>query len=503
MQPTTRWKKTAGLADGDFAVVGFRGVPKDSEQDADSKPVEVEEVMVEIGGENTIPEFSENLRGAKAGEHRSFDVRYADDFGDKRLAGKTMTYEVDVKAIKTRSVPEPNDEFAKELSAEFTTYDDLRNRLRENMKAEKEHEAEHQGKDKIVAELVERNDFPVPEAMVDQQIDIRLERGLRALAAQGMKTEDMKRMDFDRLRAGQREGALREVKASLILEQIADQENIEVSDDELDRELAGLAQQSKQPIEQLRARLTEDGGLDRIRHRIRNDKDLEPSLPQVRIGRTAFHLRTSTARKKCGQLSRKEPHSMLVPMVIEQTSRGERAYDIYSRLLRDNIIFLGTPIDDNVANLIIAQMLFLEAEDPEKDISLYVNSPGGSITAGMAIYDTMQFIRPDVTTICIGQAASMAATLLAGGAPKKRFALPNSRILIHQPLMSGLSGQATDIDIHAREILRMREITNQILAKHTGQRLEKVERDVERDFIMNAEQGKEYGIIDDIIYKHK
>ena len=194
---------------------------------------------------------------------------------------------------------------------------------------------------------------------------------------------------------------------------------------------------------------------------------------------------------------------MLVPMVIEQTSRGERAYDIYSRLLRDNIIFLGTPIDDNVANLIIAQMLFLEAEDPEKDISLYVNSPGGSITAGMAIYDTMQFIRPDVTTICSGQAASMAATLLAGGAPKQRFALPNSRILIHQPLMSGLSGQATDIDIHAREILRMREITNQILAKHTGQRLEKVERDVERDFIMNAEQSKEYGIIDDIIYKHK
>jgi len=194
---------------------------------------------------------------------------------------------------------------------------------------------------------------------------------------------------------------------------------------------------------------------------------------------------------------------MLVPMVIEQTSRGERAYDIYSRLLRDNIIFLGTPIDDNVANLIIAQMLFLEAEDPEKDISLYINSPGGSITAGMAIYDTMQFIRPDVTTICIGQAASMAALLLASGAAKKRFALPTSRILSHQPLMSGLSGQATDIDIHAREILRMREITSQLLSKHSGQRLEKVERDVERDFIMNAQQGKEYGIIDDIIFKHK
>src|ERR1041385_3837071 len=189
---------------------------------------------------------------------------------------------------------------------------------------------------------------------------------------------------------------------------------------------------------------------------------------------------------------------MLVPMVIEQTSRGERAYDIYSRLLRDNIIFLGTPIDDNVANLIIAQMLFLEAEDPEKDISLYINSPGGSITAGMAIYDTMQFIRPDVTTICIGQAASMAATLLSGGAPKKRFALPTSRILIHQP-SGGSQGQATDIRIQAEEILRMRELTSQIIAKHTGQSYDTVESDVERDKIMSAMQAKEYGLIDEVI----
>src|ERR1700757_1676189 len=192
---------------------------------------------------------------------------------------------------------------------------------------------------------------------------------------------------------------------------------------------------------------------------------------------------------------------MLVPMVIEQTGRGERAYDIYSRLLRDNIIFIGTPIDDNIANLVIAQMLFLAQEDPEKDIQLYINSPGGSITAGMAIYDTMQYVKNDVTTICIGQAASMAALLLAAGEAKKRLALPNSRILIHQPSMGGLSGQATEIDIHAREILRMREITNQLLSKHSGQKLDKVEKDVERDFIMNAQQAKEYGIIDDIIYK--
>ncbi len=188
-------------------------------------------------------------------------------------------------------------------------------------------------------------------------------------------------------------------------------------------------------------------------------------------------------------------------MVIEQTSRGERAYDIYSRLLRDNIIFLGTPIDDNIANVIIAQLLFLSGEDPEKDIQLYINSPGGSITAGMAIYDTMQYIKNDVQTLCIGQAASMGAFLLMAGKKGKRFALPNARILIHQPLImgGGISGQATEIDIHAREILRIRELMNKIMAGHTGQTVEQVERDTDRDFSMTATQAKEYGLIDDII----
>ena len=193
----------------------------------------------------------------------------------------------------------------------------------------------------------------------------------------------------------------------------------------------------------------------------------------------------------------------LIPMVVEQTTRGERAYDIYSRLLKDHILFIGTPIDDHVANLVTAQLLFLEAEDPERDIQLYINSPGGSITAGMAIYDTMQYVRPDVVTTCVGQAASIAALLLAAGARKKRFSLPNSRILIHQPWMSGLSGQATDIDIHAKEILRMRTVINELLASHSGQPLEKLEKDVERDFIMSAQQAKEYGLVDEIIHKHR
>jgi ATP-dependent Clp protease protease subunit len=186
-------------------------------------------------------------------------------------------------------------------------------------------------------------------------------------------------------------------------------------------------------------------------------------------------------------------------MVVEQTSRGERAYDIYSRLLKENIIFLGTPIDDTVANLIIAQLLFLEAEDPERDISIYINSPGGSITAGLAILDTMAFVRPDIVTICVGQAASMGAVLLAAGTKGKRFSLPNSRIMIHQPSMQGLAGQAADIDIYAKEILRMREILNKILADASSQTLERVARDVDRDYIMSSEQAVDYGIIDRVI----
>ena len=194
-----------------------------------------------------------------------------------------------------------------------------------------------------------------------------------------------------------------------------------------------------------------------------------------------------------------ESRSQLIPMVVEQTNRGERAYDIYSRLLKDSIVFIGSPIDDALANVVIAQMLFLEAEDPDRDILLYINSPGGVISAGLAIYDTMQFIKPDVQTYCIGQAASMAAVLLAAGTGGKRFSLPNSRIIIHQPLMTGLGGQATDIDIHAREILRTRSRLNEILAEHTKQSLERIGEDTERDYIMSAEQSREYGIIDDVI----
>jgi ATP-dependent Clp protease, protease subunit len=192
---------------------------------------------------------------------------------------------------------------------------------------------------------------------------------------------------------------------------------------------------------------------------------------------------------------------VLIPMVVEQTSRGERAYDIYSRLLKDNVIFLGQAIDDNVANLVIAQMLFLEAENPEKDISLYINSPGGSVTSGFAIYDTMQYVKPDIATICIGQAASFAAVLLAAGTKGKRYCLPNARVLLHQPWLQGLGGQASDIDIHAKDIMRMKKRINEVLAATTGQPIEKIERDTDRDYILTANEAREYGCVDQVIAK--
>ena len=248
------------------------GRPKDA--DDKTKPVHMDEVLIEIGGKNTVPEFTENLRGANAGDEREFDVKYADDADDQRLAGKTFIYIVKIQAIKQKNLPELNDEFAKELG-EFSDLDQVRKQIRENMLAERKHTAEREAKDKLVSELVKRNDFEVPESLVDRQIDVRLERGLRALAAQGMKVEDMKKMDLPRLRAGQRDQAVQDVKSSLLLDRIAELEGISASEDDLDREIESLARQTKQAPEAVRARLTQDGGLDRIRNRIRSEKTLD------------------------------------------------------------------------------------------------------------------------------------------------------------------------------------------------------------------------------------
>jgi trigger factor len=279
------------LADGDFAQVSLDGHPKPGESESETEsgtrpgtksetksgegqPVHMDEVLVEIAGKDTMPEFTENLRGANPGDERTFDVNYPKDTQDKRLAGKTFSYTVKVQSIKQKSLPELNDEFAKQLG-EFQTVDDVRKAIREQIESERKHQAQHEAKEKLVGELIQRNDFEVPDSLIEQQIDIRLERGLRALAAQGLTAEQMKKMDLSRLRVGQREQAIHDVKAALLLERVAEEENVQVSDEELNRELESLARQSKQTSEAVRARLTRDGGLDRIRTRIRNEKTLD------------------------------------------------------------------------------------------------------------------------------------------------------------------------------------------------------------------------------------
>jgi trigger factor len=270
------------LADGDFAQVSLVGKPvaQESPETAGSgsegnepKPVELEDVLVEIGGHSTVTEFTENLRGASAGEERAFEVNYPQDFSDQRLAGKRFAYTVQIKGIKTKEVPELNDEFAKTVGV--GTLDELRSEIRTGMQRRKESEAEHEGKEKILDQLLQHHSFEVPEAMVEHQIDIRLERGLRALAAQGMKPEDMKRMDFGRLRSGQREAAVRDVKSALLLERIAERENIEVTEGELDQEIEAIARQSRQNVEAVRSKLSSEGSLERMRSRLRNDKALD------------------------------------------------------------------------------------------------------------------------------------------------------------------------------------------------------------------------------------
>jgi trigger factor len=283
-----------GAQDGEFAQVAFSATPEASDEtkpeletkpegemsNAEARkppgqPVQMNEVLVEIGGANTLPEFSENLRGVKPGEERKFQVSYPQDFHDPRLAGKVFHYEVKVNAVKKKTLPEINDDFARELNQEFQTLDQLKERMRENMEVQKEHHAEHEAKEQLIEKLLEKHIFPVPRAMVERQIDLRLERGLRALAAQGMRTEDMRRMDFPKLRAGQREAAVKEVRSGVLLGKIADAENIQVSDEELEQEVSALAQQMNQTPEEVRKKLTEEGALERIRGRMRSEKALD------------------------------------------------------------------------------------------------------------------------------------------------------------------------------------------------------------------------------------
>ena len=456
----------------------------------------------------TRPGFDEQLLGLEVGRDQDASrIHYPADYADCG-AGRTPTssYTVTVKGIKRRVLPELDDEFAKDLGRVRDARGAARRACGRISSTKRGTRPSARCAPTLMKQLAARVPFEVPASLVEREIDRRLEEFARRLMDQNIDPRQAG-IDWNAFRESQRDagagGGRRRHRARR-------------------GRAARAARGRPRTRSSRRSRATRSGPAGRRRRCAPRSRRKAACRAFTRVcgGRSRL---TSSWRVLQSQESKRLPRStipqsefqrpvtcvyqlinrrmQLVPMVVEQTNRGERAYDIFSRLLKDSIIFIGTPIDDQIANLVIAQMLFLEAEDPDKDILLYINSPGGSITAGLAIYDTMQFIKPDVQTICIGQAASMAAVLLAAGAKGKRFSLPNARIVIHQPLMSGLAGQATDIDIAAREILRMRERLNDILVHHTGQTEKRIQDDTERDYIMTADQGKEYGIIDDVIRK--
>ena len=350
-----------------------------------------------------------------------------------------------------------DDEFAKKVSR-FGTLAELKEEIRQVMLKDREAEAEADLKNKLIGAASAEANVDIPNGMLEREIDIMLDELRSSLSRSNLTLEDYLKgikKEEKTLRDELRKSAEIRVKGKVVLRAISESEKMKLSDEEMDSEIKNIAEASGEKLEDLKKRLNKGG---------------------------------KTMKEK----------AQLIPMVVEQGPRGERAYDIYSRLLKERIIFVGTPIDDVVANTIIAQFLFLEAEDPGKDAYMYVNCPGGVVTAGLAIYDTMQYIKTPVSTICIGQAASLGALLLAAGSKGKRYALPNARIMIHQPL-GGAQGQATDIEIQTREIMRIKKLLNEVLSKHTGQPLSKIEKDSDRDFYMSADEAVKYGLVDDVI----
>ena len=421
-----------------------------------------------------------------------------------------------IKEAREKKVPALDDEMAKD-TGEAETLEGLRGKVRERLLEADERRIKGEMTRALIKELVKRNEFAVAPALIERYAQLIVNRAKQQLMMAGI---DVESIDDAKMRQEVRSEAEEEARGAILVQAIAEREGITVSDADLQKRVAELAAARNENPKQLRAELEKDHRIHQIETQIREQKALDMLIAQAKITdeeAPSLIVTPEQAKREAAkageakaQESEKGTHPMssdapppairnfIIPTVIEQTHRGERGWDIFSRLLKDRIIFLGTAVDDQVANIIIAQLLFLESEDPDKDIMLYINSPGGMVTAGMAIYDTMQYVRPDVATFCMGQAASMGAFLLAAGAKGKRYSLPHARILIHQPL-GGFSGQATDIDIHAKEILRTRDKLNELLVKHTGQPIERIKSDTERDYFMSAIEAKEYGLVDDVL----
>ncbi len=469
--------------EADTVIVDFEGF-------IDDTPFEngaAKDYQLELGSNSFIPGFEDQLIGMKREEEKEINVTFPEGYGAKELAGKPAMFKVLLKEIKEKVEPKIDDDFAKEMGSE--NLEDLRAKVKENAIKQEEGRINGQLQEGLMAALIENNAFDVPEGMVQNQLMHLKDSFSQRLKAQGMSLE-MLGMNDESFAKTYHDMAVQQVKGELLLDAIAVQEKIELDDSALEDKMKAFAEESNAPLEEVQKYFENASALAGLKGQLLNEKVIAFLLDSASV--------TEVEPKQPEEEQEETTEEELVPMVVEDTGRGERAYDIYSRLLKDRIIFLGGAIEDHMANLIIAQLLFLESEDPDRDIHLYVNSPGGVVTAGMAIYDTMQYLKAPVSTICVGQAASMGAVLLAAGAPGKRFALPHARIMIHQPL-GGFQGQATDINIHAQEILRMRETLNGLLAKHCGQDIEKIANDTDRDFFMDSENARNYGIIDSIV----
>ena len=518
-----------------------------------------------IGEDRLIPGFEENLVGLSVGDTKGFDITFPEDYGEPTLAGKPAHFEVELRELREKVLPDADDDFARQMG-DFADLAALRTGVKERLERNALDKARHQFADKIIEYAVANSTLDLPDVLLDQEVEVMHDEFRGSLARQGIteeaylkvtgKTEADIHTDF-------RPDAEKRVKVLLVLSKVAEAEGVTITDTDVDAEVepraasatpatpsssatsspsaagtssarrcagAGPSSSSStsgwRPIRstrRCRTSRTARAGRSRARPPRRPRQSTRrtrarsstitttgtmPATTTSRQSRLATMPATTmrTSRRRAADHRDRYPLTpqpelgrpqMLVPMVIESSSRGERAYDIYSRLLRERIIFLGDQIEDHLANLVIAQLLFLESEDPEKDISLYINSPGGVVTSGLAIYDTMQYLRAPVSTICIGMAASMAAVLLAAGAKGKRYALPNSRIMIHQG-SGGFRGAAPDAMIQMKEWEFLVQRNHEILANHTGQTLEKIKEDTNRDYFMAPEAAKDYGIIDSV-----
>ena len=541
---------------GDHVVIDYVGTVDGTEFEGGTG----RDQLLELGSGRLIPGFEEQLVGASAGDERTVSVTFPEDYQATELAGQEAQFAVTVNEVKEKRLPEPTTSSPPRRPAS-TPWPSCARTSPSACATIDERALEREFEDAVIEAAVGEAEVEVPDKLVHARAHELLEDTFAMLARQGISKESYLRFsgrDEEALAHEAEPEAAAALKREAVLAAIVEAENIEPTDEQIREALEPTAERQGTTVDKLLERLRSTGASIASARRwpparrsscwwprpsrsassrprparscgppARKGPSAGPAssgrpAADPRSGRrprhpasakapypgrsTATLARQAWAVATVGRIPAEEAKeartmSPLVPMVVEQTSRGERAFDIYSRLLNERIIFLGTPVDDQIANLIVAQLLHLESEDPDKDISIYVNSPGGSVYAGLAIYDTMQFIKPDVQTICVGIAMSMGALLLAGGANGKRMALPNAKILIHQ-VSSAFQGQATDIEIHAREIIDVRRRLDEIIAHHTGQSLEKVRADTERDYFMSSEEAKEYGIIDRVISQH-